>query len=370
MFETKELVRALDGANARVARAQRRHLSLIAQVDRTRAWRGSGARDFAHWLSMRYGISLWKALRWIAAAHALQGLPEIADAFSRGRLGLDKVVELCRFAAPETEEGLVDWAEDVSCASVSRRGDAEVQASADEIVEAEEARRLSWWYVDEGRRVGLEAELPAAQGAVVVRAIERMAERVPPMPGEEGADSAATRRADALVAICAARIAADPDPDRATVVVHAQVDGNGTLIRSELEGGTPIHRQAAGRLLCDSRVQTVIEDPAGTVLDLGRMTREPSAALMRQIRYRDRGCRFPGCGTRSFTQAHHMVWWRHGGRTDLNNLLLICSFHHRLVHEHGWSIERAADGAVEWRQPDGARYRAGPLPEPELLAPG
>jgi predicted restriction endonuclease len=47
--------------------------------------------------------------------------------------------------------------------------------------------------------------------------------------------------------------------------------------------------------------------------------------MVRQIRYRDRGCRFPGCGTAAFTQAHHIRWWRHGGRTDLDNLLLICS---------------------------------------------
>ena len=92
------------------------------------------------------------------------------------------------------------------------------------------------------------------------------------------------------------------------------------------------------------------------------MAREPSAWMLRQIRYRDRGCRFPGCGTRSFTQAHHIVWWRNGGRTDLDNLLLICSFHHRLVHEHGWSVKRDDDGTLGWFRRDGHRYRAGPSP--------
>ena len=96
------------------------------------------------------------------------------------------------------------------------------------------------------------------------------------------------------------------------------------------------------------------------MLGLGRMSREPSAWIVRQVRYRDRGCRFPGCGARSFTEAHHIVWWSRGGRTDLDNLVLICSFHHRLVHEHGWSIERDADGEVRWRRADGTRYRAGP----------
>ena len=90
------------------------------------------------------------------------------------------------------------------------------------------------------------------------------------------------------------------------------------------------------------------------------MTREPSAWMVRQIRYRDRECRFPGCGARRFTQAHHIRWWRNGGRTDLDNLLLICSFHHKLVHEHGWAVKRDADGSLRWFRPGGIRYRAGP----------
>ena len=84
--------------------------------------------------------------------------------------------------------------------------------------------------------------------------------------------------------------------------------------------------------------------------------------MVRQVRYRDRGCRFPGCRTKSFTQAHHVVWWRNGGRTTLDNLLLICSFHHRLVHEHGWSVRRDADGETRWFRRDGTGYQAGPSP--------
>jgi len=123
-----------------------------------------------------------------------------------------------------------------------------------------------------------------------------------------------------------------------------------------------IHPETARRLLCNARVQTVIEDRAGGALALGRISREPSAAMLRQVRYRDRECRFPACGTRAFTQAHHIRWWRHGGRTDLDNLVLICSFHHRLVHEHGWRVKREPDGSVRWFRPDGTGYRAGPSP--------
>ncbi len=367
MFEqersSSELIGAIDAANARVCLAQRELFSLIAEVDRCEAWRDSGARDTAHWLLMRYGISSWKAHRWVAAAYALEGLPRLSDAFANGELGIDKVAELCRFASAGTEAGLIRWARRVSCGAIRRRGDLAARARLQEVVEAERDRSLSWWYFDEGRRFGLEAELPAAQGAIVARAIERAAEAIPTMPDEQDPYFAEARRGDALVALCSARIAADPDPDRATVVIHAQLDGiqNGAG-GCEVEGGPVIHPETVRRLLCNARVQTVLEDRADNVIGLGRMSREPTAWMIRQVRYRDRECQFPGCGTRRFTEAHHVLWWRHGGRTDLENLLLICSFHHRLVHEHGWSVRRDADGTARWFRPDRTRYRAGPSP--------
>lgn len=370
---SSDLIGTIDAAHGRVCSAQRDLLSLIAEVDRWDAWRDSGARDTAHWLGMRYGISDWKARRWIAAAHALEQLPLLSDALDRGELGIDKVVELARFAAPETESQLIRWARDVTCATVRHRGDLAARASADEVADVERDRSISWWYFDEGRRFGLEADLPAAQGAIVAQTLERVARSVPPMPDEGDARFASARRADALVALCSARIAADPDQDRASVVVHAQLDA---LVRDtggcEIEDGPAIHPETMRRLMCNARVQTVLEDRAGNVLGLGRMSREPTAWMIRQIRYRDRGCRFPGCGTRAFTQAHHIVWWRYGGGTDLDNLLLICSFHHRLVHEHGWSVKRHGDGTHSWFCRDGTHYRAGPSPgveaDEQLLA--
>jgi hypothetical protein len=63
-----------------------------------------------------------------------------------------------------------------------------------------------------------------------------------------------------------------------------------------------------------------------------------------------------------------VVWWRHGGRTDLDNLILICSFHHKLVHEHGWSISGTAVTGLSWSRPDGSRFEAGPSPPARSVA--
>jgi len=357
------LLAAMDEAHRRIGAAHRELLSLIDKADELSIWRNDGARDLGHWLSIRYGISSWKAHRWIAASHALERLPHTAEALSRGALGIDKVVELTRFATAEDEARLVRWAQGVSCATVRHRGDLMVQASREQVVETERARTLEWWYCDEGRRFALSAELPAAQGAVVARALARVSQIVPVMPDEEDASYASARRADALVALCSARLAVDPDPDRATVVIHAQLEGFASGSRgAELEDGPAVAQQVVERLVCSARVQVLVEDAAGDVVALDRMRREPPAWMVRQVRYRDRGCRFPGCGTRAFTEAHHIRWWRHGGRTHLTNLVLICSFHHRLVHEYGWGLAREPDGQVRWLRPDGTRYRAEPSP--------
>jgi hypothetical protein len=337
-------------------------LGVIAEVDRRRAWQDSGARDLAHWLSIRYGMSWWKADRLIKAAAVLDQLPATADALESGVLGIDKVVEVCRFATPETEEELVGWASEATCATIRRRADLEVRAVLDETSELERDRSLRYWYEDGGRRFGLEARMPSAQGAIVAKALERVVDQNPAMPISTDGVVIEARRADALLALCSQRIAADSDADRATVVVHASLEALAGRRNAETEHGAVMPPEALQRLACDARIQVVAENEASDAIALGRTKREPSASMMRQLRHRDRGCRFPGCGSTAFANAHHIVWWSRGGATDLNNLLLICGFHHRLVHEHGWTVKRADDGRLRWFKADGSRYRGGPVP--------
>lgn len=86
---------------------------------------------------------------------------------------------------------------------------------------------------------------------------------------------------------------------------------------------------------------------------------------MRQLLHRDHGYTLPGCGTRAFLQAHHCWHWEDGGPTDLDNLALACTWHHDLVHEHGWSVQ--LNRTAEWFKPNGERYNPGPDP-PERLS--
>src|SRR5437764_467920 len=78
----------MDASHEAACRAQRRFFTFIAEADRRSLWVGNGAHDMAHWLKMRYGVSDWKARRFIASAHALESLPLTAEAFATGRLGV------------------------------------------------------------------------------------------------------------------------------------------------------------------------------------------------------------------------------------------------------------------------------------------
>ncbi len=358
---TASLVDDVRRLHQKISSQQRELLASLAALEEREAWLDDGARDMAHWVSMQLGVSYWKASRWLAAGVALRDLPETERAFESGDLSIAKVVELTRLATPSRERGLIAWAERVSSGAIRRRADLENRIERHEVQDAEESRAVSWWYFDEGRRFALEAELPASAGAKVARALDRLAGELPQMPDGDPASLVEQRRADALVLLCGgAKATATDDADRTTIVIHTKATPDGSIANGQTEGGGVVPSRSLERLLCNARVQVVEEDEAGNALALGRLTRIPSGWMARQVRYRDQECRFPGCGARRFTEAHHIVWWSKGGRTDLENLLLICSFHHKLVHEHGWVVKRAPDGDPRWFRPDGTRYRAGP----------
>ncbi len=129
----EELIRSIDAVNARACSTQRELFRLIAEGDRCEVWRNHGAANMAHWVCMRYGISYWKAERWIAASHVLERLPRISEAFACGDLSIDKVVELTRFATPQTEGRLISWAQEVSSGCIRRKGDVAARSSIEKL---------------------------------------------------------------------------------------------------------------------------------------------------------------------------------------------------------------------------------------------
>src|SRR5438874_13655310 len=97
-------------------------------------------------------------------------------------------------------------------------------------------------------------------------------------------------------------------------------------------------------------------------MSVGRKTSSVPIALRRALRRRDRGCRFPGCENHRFVDAHHVQHWARGGETRLDNLVLLCRRHHRLVHEGGYSVERLAGDKLAFRDPWGGLIPDAPRP--------
>jgi hypothetical protein len=118
-----------------------------------------------------------------------------------------------------------------------------------------------------------------------------------------------------------------------------------------LEDGPAVASETARRLACDAEIVVAQRGPDGAI-DHGRKRRVVSPALRTSLERRDGHCRFPGCSRRHGAQAHHVVHWAHGGPTDKDNLVLLCRFHHRLVHEEGFTIAREG-GTLSFVRPDG-----------------
>lgn len=351
--------------HAAATRHQRNLLQLILEAEVSLISTDDGHRNLGQWLSAELGISNWEANRWITAAHALPYLPEVDRAFEEARLSLVKVVELCRFAAPDTEERLVDWAQRVSPASIRRKADTEVRKSLEDLKDADRCRHLNYWWIDEGRRLELQGHFPADQGAVIAKALDRMAGRLDSIQAddesaeelEQHEDTLDERRADALYLLASARIATDADADRATVVLHAPLDA---LVSGrpgcQMEDGPALHTKTALRMSCDCLLEVVLHNELGDVVGIGHKERKVPRWMLRQLKYRDGRCTFPGCEAKHFLHAHHIVHWSRGGPTDLDNLVLVCTFHHKLVHEYGWDVRLEASGTARWSRPGGRLY--------------
>ena len=128
-----------------------------------------------------------------------------------------------------------------------------------------------------------------------------------------------------------------------------------------LGDGSPLVPAAAERLACDATFRRLVLDARDVPVALGRATRLVPPALRKQLALRDGGCRYPGCPRgAAFCDAHHVVHWRHGGPTDLDNLVLLCRYHHHLVHDRGHALALRPDGDVAATRPDGRRLTSKP----------
>lgn len=315
------------------------------------------------WVSRQLGLPRSQARRLLEVAHALETLPSIATAFEKGLLSWGQIVPLVQIATPETDEGLAERAQGMDATQLEAAARRLRRVPRRQVDEVHDRRFVDWQWNHDGTWLRLRGRLPADQGAVVVTALERVADGVPRESGDRrvGRDQ---RQADALVLLASADLAADPDPDRATVVVHVEAESLASDAgpAPEIQDGPNLDPEVARRLACDCRLQVVAHDSEGAPLGVGRTTRSVPHWLLRQLKHRDQSCRFPGCSRKRFVHAHHIVHWAKGGPTDLDNLMVLCTYHHRLVHEKGWKVRGHPGHEISFLRPDGSVLATGPPP--------
>jgi hypothetical protein len=168
------------------------------------------------------------------------------------------------------------------------------------------------------------------------------------MPHKSGAHDSRSlekRNADALVEM------ASGGGSQAQIQVTSSLEtllGLAGAPAADMEhASVPICSKTIERLACDSSIARVLLDSESTVIDVGRSKRVVSEPARRALAARDGHCRWPGCERpASWSAAHHVVHWIHGGATDLDNLILLCHRHHWMVHEGNWQIIRDGDGRI------------------------
>jgi hypothetical protein len=355
-----------------------RFLTLVAQFDREKAYERHGLANTAQWLNWQCGIGAVAGREKVRVARALEQLPEIADAFAKGEISYSKVRAMTRAATPANESVLVSVARHGTAAHVEKlvkKFEWTQRRDAANAAQRQHEHRNFYSFFDMDGEFVLHARLPREIGAVVRKALEVAVDAVRESK-EVTAETplqipANAWHADALRLIAeqflehrGAETGAGSSADRLQVVVHIDqailseqqaAAEAGEPHRCELENGPALALDTARRLACDATIVGIVEGEDGEPLDIGRKTRSIPAAIDRALRARDGGCRFPGCDRTRWCDGHHIEHWANGGETKLANLVVLCSFHHGLVHEGGYGLRRTDDGVFVFTRPDGTR---------------
>ena len=344
---------------ADIHRAEYRLLVLIEELDAAKSWRHEAMPSCAHWLNAHCGLDLVTAREKVRIAHALPKLPLIREAFRSGELSYSKVRAITRVADWENEAELVAMATANTAAHVARivTGLRQVERLKEAKVAFDAYRHRTFaCRFDESGSLVFEGRLPAEQGALLLQALDRAMDwlftgqphrgrqqrddaRVEDLPQESVApmrlrfspnDFSQSRRVPTKVST---------PPTAIQLTVHAPA---GALIEygdleaddpPQIENGPVLATETVRRIACDSAMVRILESGSGEPLDVGRKTRVIPPAIHRALKRRDRGCRFPGCVNTRFVDGHHIRHWADGGATCLDNLVLLCRHHHRLLHE-------------------------------------
>jgi uncharacterized protein DUF222/HNH endonuclease len=316
-----------------------------------------------HWIRVHCHMTSGAAADRIAVGEMLDDLPKSVAAVKEGAIGFAHLALMARTAtalaeaeSPRTlaEEPLLKKARELNVGRfrnfcLHARHAADPEGYAAEQAQGVEARELSLTG-DASGMVWVRGILDAEGGAALRTALEPLAR----LKGKGDHRCRARRLADALVDLSMHALDSGLIPQHSSQRTHLQVTATLETLRglpgaqaAELEFSLPISAKSVERLACDCSLTRIILGSDSEVIEVGRTKRTVSGPRRKALNARDRHCRWPGCDRPpSYSSAHHLVHWIHGGSSDLPNLALLCYRHHWLVHEGRWQLVKTDDSRM------------------------
>ena len=340
-------------------------VELLGEAERRGTHYDDGATSAAAWTAERFHVSTPSARTLVRVAQKAWDVPQLIGALQAGEISLDQLRAVSEAATPETEGQLLDEARRRSVRElVVLAGSLRPAPPPDPIVD-QERRSLR---CNEAVRT-MTVQLPPDSFAEARSRLESVAKEIPSGDGEVSWDQ---RMADAFMGL----IRSDPSGGGLSavsspyfVVVHVPVaalldeSGEESDLAGDLERGGLLNIETVRRVACDATVTLAVDDDTGRTMYEGRARRDPSGPQHREVRRRDRHCRFPGCTNVVFTNVHHIKEWKpERGTTDLDNLVLLCVHHHGLVHSKQWSMSGNPNELLIFVGPSGRAMESRPSP--------
>ena len=352
-----------------IDRLEKRFSELVYRLHQRGEHLSNGFGSTTGWVAKTCGMSPTSVADRLCVGEQLSAMPKVAAALDAGGISYQAASVVCHLRDQLGDKSdLLDedqWIhnahtlsiKDLRCASLFARHVWDPEGFERDHEEDYDQRYLHLSQI--GAMYRLDAMLDPEGGAALKSALDVLVKRL----GPDDRRTPKQRRADALTEVVHHAMDQGTLPRRNGVRPHVSVSTTFEALRgdpgapaSEVDGGMPVSSKTAQRLACSGTLARVVRADS-VVVDVGRATRAVSPSQWRALKARHAGCGWSGCDRPiGWTSAHHVQFWANGGPSNVNNLLPLCYFHHRLVHEGGWQVIRAGE-AIRFIPPDRSLMR-------------
>ena len=346
-LSNEELTAGLEKAFSEKTAAEGRFLLYLGEAARRETFKEDGATSTETWAVERFGISPATARALTHVGEKARELPHLMGSLCAGEVSFDKVRAVVDVATPKTDRELCDQARICTVRELAEVARTTAAHSATEESGRSDHDRRYLRFNDIHRTVSV--QLPPDSYAATRACLEERAKEIP----TDGQTPWDERLCDGFIGLIRSTASGSSSPATAvspyTVVAHVPLvslleeSGEPTVLAGELEHIGLIDAETVKRIACDATIALAVDDDVGHTMYEGRAQRFATPTQRREVRRRDRHCRFPACTNVTFAHVHHIVPWKRGGTTDLPNLALLCEFHHGLVHRNGWTMSGNAN---------------------------